>query len=157
MMEHLFNGSAFCSVGDSGRVSLPPFVRITLERRSDSNALTIAPDEAGSCLLGYDRGYARILYADHERRRIAQEGDDAHHARARRTFGRAEVASFGASGNFTLPPMMRRKGKIEGLALFIGVGGVFEIWNPQLALASDDETLRELAAWRLEDHVTQAS
>ena len=47
--------------------------------------------------------------------------------------------------------MMRRKGQIEDLALFVGVGGTFEIWNPRLALDSGDEDLRDLAAYRLEE------
>ncbi len=47
--------------------------------------------------------------------------------------------------------MMRRKGKIEDLALFVGVGGTFEIWNPYVALESGDEDLRDLAAYRLEE------
>jgi MraZ protein len=47
--------------------------------------------------------------------------------------------------------MMRRKGRIEELALFVGVGGTFEIWNPQLALESGDEDLQALAAYRLEE------
>jgi MraZ protein len=46
---------------------------------------------------------------------------------------------------------MRRKGRIEDLALFVGVGGTFEIWNPRLALESGDQDLRELAAYRLEE------
>jgi MraZ protein len=47
--------------------------------------------------------------------------------------------------------MMRRKGRIEDQALFVGVGGTFEIWNPKLALESGDTDLRELAAFRLEE------
>jgi MraZ protein len=47
--------------------------------------------------------------------------------------------------------MMRRKGKIEDLALFVGAGGTFEIWNPKIALESGDPDLRELAAYRLEE------
>jgi MraZ protein len=47
--------------------------------------------------------------------------------------------------------MMRRKGRIEDQALFVGVGGTFEIWNPKLALESGDAELRELAAFRLEE------
>ena len=47
--------------------------------------------------------------------------------------------------------MMRRKGRIEDLALFVGVGGTFEIWNPRLALESGGADLRELATYRLEE------
>jgi len=46
---------------------------------------------------------------------------------------------------------MRRKGRIEDLALFVGVGGTFEIWNPHVALEHGDEDLRELAAYKLEE------
>ena len=75
----------------------------------------------------------------------------AHFARARRTFGITEEVPYDTSGRIILPPMMRRKGKIEELALFVGVGGTFEIWNPQLALTSGDADLRELAAYRIEE------
>ena len=46
---------------------------------------------------------------------------------------------------------MRKRGQIEDLALFVGTGGTFEIWNPQLALQSEDDGLRELAAELLEE------
>ena len=48
-------------------------------------------------------------------------------------------------------PRIGRKGRIDDLALFVGVGGTFEIWNPRLALESGDSDLRELAAYRLEE------
>ena len=51
----------------------------------------------------------------------------------------------------SLPPMMRRKGKIEDLALFVGIGGVVEIWNPRLALEVGGADLKEIAAYRLEE------
>jgi MraZ protein len=47
--------------------------------------------------------------------------------------------------------MMRRKGKIEDLALFVGIGGIVEIWNPRIALVEGDRDLKEIAAWRLEE------
>ncbi len=50
-----------------------------------------------------------------------------------------------------LSSLRRRRGRIEDLALFVGVGGTFEIWNPHLALQSGDADLRELAAYRLEE------
>jgi MraZ protein len=62
-----------------------------------------------------------------------------------------EDVPYDTSGRIILPPMMRRKGQIEDLALFVGIGGTFEIWNPRLALESGDEELRELAAYRLEE------
>ena len=154
-LEHLFNGSALSAVDAKGRLSVPSFIRGVIERRSDAKAVVIGMHEVSPCLNAYDRGYAKILYAENERRRLMEEaaGGDlgAHHARARRTFGLTEDVPYDPSGRIILPPMMRRKGRIEDLALFVGIGGTFEIWNPQLALESGDEELRDLAAYRLEE------
>jgi MraZ protein len=82
----------------------------------------------------------------------SQGGDTAaHYARARRTFGITEDVPYDTSGRSSCRPMMRRKGQIEELALFVGVGGTFEIWNPYVALKSGDEDLKDLAAYRLEE------
>ncbi len=154
-LEHLFNGSALSAVDAKGRLSVPAFIRGVIERRSDAKAVVIGMHEVSPCLNAYDRGYAKILYTENERRRLMEEaaGGDlvAHHARARRTFGLTEDVPYDPSGRIILPPMMRRKGQIEDLALFVGVGGTFEIWNPHVALESGDEDLRELAAYRLEE------
>ena len=152
-LEHLFNGSALNAVDAKGRLSVPAFIRSVIERRSDAKAIIIGAHEVDACLTAYDRNFARILYVENERRRLAEEGGDpkAHFARARRTFGITEEVPYDSSGRIILTPMMRRKGRIEELALFVGTGGTFEIWNPQLALESGDEELRELAAYRLEE------
>jgi len=48
--------------------------------------------------------------------------------------------------------MMRAKGGIEELALFIGVGETFQIWNPKLFLADPNvpEDMKDIARFRLE-------
>ena len=152
-LEHLFNGSALNAVDAKGRLSVPAFIRSVIERRSDAKAIVLGPQEADPCLTAYDRNYARILYAENERRRLNEEAQDpqAHFQRARRVFGVTEEVPYDTSGRIILPPMMRRKGGIEDLALFVGTGGTFEIWNPRRALESGDGQLRDLAAWRLEE------
>jgi MraZ protein len=154
-LEHLFNGSALNAVDAKGRLSVPAFIRGVIERRSDAKAVVLGMHDVSPCLNAYDRGYARILHAENERRRLIDEerggSPEAAYARARRTFGITEDVPYDTSGRIILPPMMRRKGKIEDLALFVGVGGTFEIWNPHLALESGDEDLRDLAAYRLEE------
>lgn len=154
-LEHLFNGSALNAVDAKGRLSIPAFIRGVVERRSDAKAVIIGPHEVAPCLIAYDRGYARNLYAENERRRLVDEtqsGDaQSHFSRARRTFGLTEDVPYDPSGRIILPPMMRRKGRIDDLALFVGVGGTFEIWNPRIAIEYGDEDLRELAAYRLEE------
>ncbi|MDT9598034.1 division/cell wall cluster transcriptional repressor MraZ [Sphingosinicella rhizophila] len=154
-LEHLFNGSALNAVDAKGRLSVPAFIRGVIERRSDAKAVVIGAHEVDPCLTAYDRGYGRYLQNEIERRRLIEEEQggtsQAHFARARRTFGIVEDVPYDTSGRIILPPMMRRKGKIEDLALFVGVGGTFEIWNPHVALESGDEGLRDLAAYRLEE------
>jgi MraZ protein len=158
-LEHLFNGSALNAVDAKGRLSIPSFIRGVIERRSDAKAVVIGAHEVDPCLTAYDRGYARILHAENERRRLIEEGQDSapasHFSRARRTFGLTEDVPYDPSGRIIMPPMMRRKGRIEDLALFVGVGGTFEIWNPYLALETGDDDLKELAAYRLEERGLQ--
>ena len=154
-LEHLFNGSALNAVDAKGRLSIPAFIRGVVERRSDAKAIVIGAHEVDPCLTAYDRGYARHLHIENERRRLLEEGrgggDSTHFRRARRTFGLTEDVPYDPSGRIIMPPMMRRKGRIEDLALFVGVGGTFEIWNPFVALEHGDDELRELAAYRLEE------
>ncbi len=154
-LEHLFNGSALNAVDGKGRLSVPAFIRGVVERRSDAKAIVIGQHAVDPCLTAYDRGYGRHLQAEIERKRLLEEqqGGDAaaHFARARRTFGITEDVPYDTSGRIILPPMMRRKGQIEDLALFVGVGGTFEIWNPHVAIESGDADLRDLAAYRLEE------
>jgi MraZ protein len=152
-LEHLFTGSALNAVDAKGRLSVPAFIRSVIERRSDARAIIVGLHEVDPCLTAYDRNYARNLYSENERRRLNEESADAqmHFSRARRTFGVTEEVPYDTSGRIILPPMMRRKGRIDDLALFVGVGGTFEIWNPRLALESKDADLRELAAYRLEE------
>lgn len=154
-IEHFFGGSALCEVDGKGRVALPRFVREIVERRSGDSALVIGAHGKDPCLTGYDRSFRKAVFTDAERRRIAGEtagGEaDGHHSRARRAFGLTEETEFDRKGRIVLPAMMRRMGRIEGLALFVGTGGDFEIWNPELAAESDDEALRELARYRLAD------
>jgi MraZ protein len=154
-LEHLFNGSALNAVDAKGRLSVPAFIRGVVERRSDAKAIVIGQHAVDPCLTAYDRGYGRHLQLELERKRLQEEtqGGDAaaHYSRARRTFGITEDVPYDTSGRIILPPMMRRKGQIEDLALFVGVGGTFEIWNPYVALATGDEDLKDLAAYRLEE------
>lgn len=150
-VEHLFSGSALGSVRDDGTVPLPSFVRRVLDG-GGAGRMVVGAHETDPCLTAYEPGYAPVLHADIERRRLRDEAVGApskkHHARARRAFGFVEDAEL-KDGRIVLPPMMRTKGRIGDLALFVGTGGSFEIWNPHLAREAGDEALRELAEFRL--------
>jgi MraZ protein len=154
-VDDFFQGSALNAVDAKGRLAVPAFVRNVIERRSDSRAIVIGAHEILPCLTAYGRGYARNLFNEMERRRLAEElkggSVDDHYARAHRLFGMVEDVPYDPSGRIVLPPMMRRKGGIEDLALFVGIGGVVEIWNPRTALEKGDRDLKEIAAFRLEE------
>lgn len=129
-----FGGNALAAVDAAGRVRLPLFVRETLARRSDSRRLVFGAHDQAPCLSGYEPAY-RAALAD-------RNG-------SRRIFGFAEESDVDARGRVTLPPIMRWKGRIGALALFVGTGGAFEIWNPELALDAGDPELRQMAEYRL--------
>ena len=68
-------------------------------------------------------------------------------------FAATEEVPYDSSGRIVLPPMMRRKGGIEDLALFLGAGETFQIWNPTLFLKDDrvPEDMKDIARYRLEE------
>ncbi|QNP43673.1 division/cell wall cluster transcriptional repressor MraZ [Sphingomonas daechungensis] len=49
-------------------------------------------------------------------------------------FAATEEVPYDPSGRIVLPPMMRRKGELQDIALFLGTGETFQIWNPKLLL-----------------------
>ena len=152
-LEHLFSGSALDAVDAEGGVALPDFVRRVVERRSDGRRVMFGAHETAPCVTGYDPGHSPRLQADVERLRLRDEAAGApaetHHHRARRLFGLVEHADFDSAGRIVLPPMMRRRGRIGELVLFVGTGVDFEIWNPALAGRAGDPDLREIAEFRL--------
>nr|WP_255554715.1 division/cell wall cluster transcriptional repressor MraZ [Sphingomicrobium sp. B8] len=68
-------------------------------------------------------------------------------------FAATEEVPYDKSGRIVLPPMMRMKGKIEELALFLGTGETFQVWNPELFLAEEriPEDLKDIARYRLNE------
>ena len=145
----MFLGSALCEVDQDGNVSIPAFLAEALG--AGAAELLVAKHEDG-CLVGYGRERLETLSARAEARRLADEarGDDArnHYARMRRTFGVVDRMPC-AGATIRIPAAMRHLGKIGGLALFVGAGDSFEIWNPELAIENSDEQFRDLAAFQL--------
>jgi MraZ protein len=148
-----YSGCALREVDDSGRLTLPGFVTRVLGQGCEGRAVTFGGHEHDSCLTAYGPPHRRALHREVERRRLLGEarGESSrgHHCRARRVFGLAEDADYDESGRVVLPSMMRSKGGIGQLALFVGAGGTFEIWNPDTAKESGDADLRELAEFHL--------
>lgn len=156
-LEHLFQGSALNAVDAKGRVSVPAFLRSVIERRGDAKTIVLAKHDAFSCLSAYDPGYAALKHAKIERQfekdELNPEAELAYQARTLMAFGATEEVPYDSSGRIVLPPMMRAKGDIGELALFLGAGETFQIWNPKLFLRDKrvPEDLKDIARFRLEE------
>ena len=156
-LDYLFQGSALNAVDGKGRVSIPSFLRGVIERRGDARTVVLAKHENFPCLSAYDPAYAALKHAKLERLLEKEEtGPDAeleYQQRNLMAFAATEEVPYDSSGRIVFPPMMRRKGQIGELALFLGTGETFQIWNPQLLL--DDpripEDLKDIARYRLEE------
>jgi MraZ protein len=156
-LEHLFQGSALNAVDAKGRVSVPAFLRTVIERRGDARTILLAKHESFPALSAYDPAYAALKHAKLERLFEKQEGDpDAaldYQQRNLMAFAASEEVPYDSSGRVLLPPMMRRNGQIEDLALFLGAGETFQIWNPQLFLKDKrvPGDMKDIARFRLEE------
>lgn len=150
-MRTLYHGSELCEVDADGDVAIPSFLQEAFFPETNPEIL-VARHQTDHCLVGYGSGYLSVLAERAEHRRLAEEerGEEAqnHYRRMRSTFGVSERVTL-KGGRLRLPPTMRHLGRIGELALFIGAGDSFEIWNPELALESDDEHFRALAEFRL--------
>ncbi len=157
-LEHLFQGSALNAVDAKGRVSIPAFLRGVIERRGDARTIVLAAHETFACLAAYDPAYAALKHAKLERLLEKEEEAGAsaqleYQQRNLMAFAATEEVPYDSSGRILFPPMMRRKGQIGDLALFLGTGETFQIWNPQLLLdhSSIPDDLKDIARFRLEE------
>ncbi|HUG45027.1 MAG TPA: division/cell wall cluster transcriptional repressor MraZ [Sphingomicrobium sp.] len=156
-LEHLFQGSALNAVDAKGRVSVPAFLRSVIERRGDARTIVLAKHEAFPALSAYDPAYAALKHAKLERLFEKQESDPQaaldYQQRNLIAFAATEEVPYDSSGRIVLPPMMRNKGEIGELALFLGAGETFQIWNPELFLAEPrvPEDMKDIARFRLEE------
>lgn len=156
-LEHLFQGSALNAVDAKGRVSVPAFLRSVIERRGDARTIVLAKHDNFQALSAYDPAYAALKHAKLERLAEKQETDPAADMEyARRTmmaFGATEEVPYDSSGRIVLPTMMRSKSGIEDLALFIGVGETFQLWNPKTFLADPNipDDMKDIARFRLDE------
>jgi MraZ protein len=156
-LEHLFQGSALNAVDAKGRLSIPAFLRGVIERRGDARTIVLAKHESFPCLSAYDPAYAALKHSKLERLLEKEETNpDAqleYQQRNLMAFAATEEVPYDSSGRIVMPPMMRRKGEIDDLALFFGTGETFQIWNPQRLL--DDpripDDLKDIARFRLDE------
>ncbi len=125
-MGSMYRGCALCEVDAEGNLLLTETTAQALGLPATDEPLVLSAHERDQCLVGYARA---DLHEIRTRSGLdAQVGD----ASMRRILGIVDVEPRSAQG-FTLPAAMRHHGRIESVALVVGAGDRFEIWNPQLA------------------------
>ncbi|HEU0133180.1 MAG TPA: hypothetical protein VFR28_00005, partial [Allosphingosinicella sp.] len=101
-VTHIFSGNALGALDEDGRVRLPTFILREMARHEGGGRVLFGVHEKDPCLTGYGAGLRPRLEAELERKRLRDEAlgrpADDHHARARRTFGLVEEASYDEGG-----------------------------------------------------------
>jgi MraZ protein len=149
--EHLFRGSALNAVDAKGRLSVPAFIRQKVERRSDEKLLVLSVHPEFQCLIGYDANYSAVMQDKAEKKLGDNPDAEAELDLQASLFAGTVDVAYDPSGRIILPPRLKRRADIADLALFVGMGGEFQVWNPHVALKSNSPALRELAADLLEE------
>lgn len=149
--EHLFRGNALNAVDAKGRLSVPAFIRQRVERRSDEKILVLSQHPEFQCLVGYDANYSAVVQEKAEKRLGENPDPLAELDLQASLFASTVDVPYDPSGRIVMPPPLKRRADIADLAMFIGMGGEFQIWNPLIALKSKAPHLRELAADLLEE------
>lgn len=149
--QHLFRGSSLNAVDAKGRLSVPGFIRQKIELRAGDKTVVLGPHAKFPCLVGYDTKYSDKMQ-DKADKKLGDNPDDAAELDVQTSmFGDTLDVGYDGSGRVIVPPRYRKRAGIEDLALFVGLGGEFQIWNPQSALESESPALRKLAADLLEE------
>lgn len=125
------------------RLSVPAPLRETIEARSQTKALVLAPAEHAPCLIGYD-----LTFFERMEQRLAEQfaGDfgPGRSNKARTLFGLSERLKYDDTGRIVLTPTLRDMGELGGQAIFLGAGDYFELWAPELLLEQEDQDPRLL-------------
>lgn len=132
---------------------MPAAMRQAIETNSGEERLVIAKHAKDPCLIGYGRDYLKRAHdklEQSEAQRVAT-GQEIDYNAKRRAFALTEDVPFDKSGRFVMPAFFAARAKLDGLAMFIGWGDYFEIWNPEVAIATDgvDPEVKEAAEYLL--------
>lgn len=136
----LFTGTYEGKVDQKGRVSLPVVFRDRMPE-ADGRNFFIVPSPQRPCLEAFDSAFMEKIVAG-----IQQQTDifsDEEEALTHYVSG-AHTAQFDATGRFVLPAPLAQHASIADRAVFVGMMGRFQIWEPAL-YASNAQFKRERA------------
>lgn len=148
----LYQGYALQAVDRKGRVAIPVGLRAAIEANSGQRQLLLADHDSNPCMIGYDRGWSRLLYdrVEREIERAATTGEQIDRSDSGlHNFANVDEVSFDEAGRFILPEYVIERAKIDDLAFFAGAGDVFQVWSPKVLLDTPGvrEGTRDRCAW----------
>jgi MraZ protein len=149
--RELYEGFALQAVDQKGRVAIPADLRAAAERNSEVRQIVVGAHPFDPCLSAHDLGWSKEKYdrIDNPELIPGEAGQQSDARAKRRAFGLVEKAPYDDSGRFVIPPFFRKKAKIGNWALFYGGGESFEIWSPEVLMATPDidPDLREICEY----------
>ncbi len=132
-MGSTYLGCALCEVDTDGNVLVTDETAQALGLPALNQPIFFSAHERDHCLVGYARSDLNTVQTRTARWQLSDETDqsDAVTAdpRLHRLLGMVEAEPRSAHG-LRLPASMRQMGQIESVALIVGAGDRFEIWNP---------------------------
>lgn len=138
--SELYEGSALQGVDAKGRVAIPADFRASFERNSEARVIVVGVHPDKPCLRAYDLTWSKVNFARIQEDMRSPDADVRELAREREAaFADVERAPFDPSGRFVLPDFFREEAKIllNGWAFFAGDGPTFNIWSPEVLMATD--------------------
>jgi MraZ protein len=147
LIRGFFSGAYLNQVDAKHRLSVPATIRETVEARSATKAVVLAPAEHADCLVGFDVTHFETLQRQLETR---FEGDwsPARDRFARTMFGLADRLPYDENGRVILSSILLDLGALAGPALFLGAGDYFELWSPAALLSAEGQDPRLLRTVR---------
>ncbi|HWK36431.1 division/cell wall cluster transcriptional repressor MraZ [Sphingomonas sp.] len=138
----LYEGAGLQSVDPKGRVAIPADFRSTIDRNSAAKIIVVGFHPTLPCLRAYDTAWSHSEEARF--RKMADDGVDLRQIEREResVFGDVERSAFDPSGRFVLPEFFRDDARIADWAFFVGAGPTFNIWAPQVLLATEEASPR---------------
>lgn len=138
MGDGLYEGVGLQGIDLKGRVAIPAEFRTTIDRNSAAKIIVVGFHPVLPCLRAYDTAWSQS--EETRIRRMADDGIDLRVIEREReaVFGEVERAGFDPSGRFIMPDFFREEAKINELAYFAGAGPTFNIWAPEVLLATPE-------------------
>ena len=143
----LFRGSALARLDAKGRLTLPRFVRDTMQARSGIRSVVLARHRTKPCLIGGADESEFLGQFSRAEVPSTREADGPYPPPG--GFGAAQSIPWSPGGRIVLPQWLRELAGMEDSILFVGTGKVFEMWDTAAAANSSEDSLRQLAARHL--------